>query len=214
MLKKILLFIVFLFLGLTLFFAVRWVLIALQVQTIISPNAQSKFSLATAPSQSFTIQVGSFSGNVLWQSRIAKQPTPMVGLQTLQQGEEIDTLDNGKASLSLNGVASISVSSLSSLNFIQTLPVNIVVEEKQGLVEYSLQNTQVPFSVRALDLLINITGDSVITVDKKASIITIYPKSGKATLAYNDTNNVSQVIELKSGQKAIFTNDTKTVVIQ
>lgn len=214
MIKNIVLFTLFLLLGIVIFLAARWTFVTFQTGSIISPKAQSKFSLATAPSESLTAQVTSLSGSVEWQSRIADTPSPLSGLIKLQQGESITTIDDGDVSITLSGIVSMELFPLTTINLIQTLPANIVIQQSEGQAEYNVLNSAIPFSVRGLDLLVHVMGDALIAVDKKTTTVTVSIKSGKAILAYNDTNNVSQLVDVKSGQKAVFINNTKTMAVR
>ena len=72
----------------------------------------------------------------------------------------------------------ITASSNTQINFIQTLPANFVVEQKKGLSMYD-KSGDIPVSVRALDLLINIEkGTCTISVDKDTSDIIVTANPG------------------------------------
>ena len=167
------------------------------------------FSIENAPSQSLTGEVTSISGNVSWQSRTANYATLITFPVKLLQGEEIDTQNNGEAIITFSKVGKITVSPNTQVNFIQTLPANFVIEQKQGLSTYDKAG-DVPVSVRALDLLINLEkGTCTVSVDKDTSDVTVTVNAGSATAAYNDTNSNTNILTISEGEKYLFNNNTK-----
>jgi hypothetical protein len=167
------------------------------------------FSIENAPSQSITGIVESFSGNVAWQSRSANYATLINSPVKLQQGDEINVQDNGQAITSFPNIVKISISPNTQVNFIQTLKVNFVAEEKQGNAFYE-KTGSIPVSIRAFDLLINLkNGAFSISVDKESAMVVINVGSGSATAAYIDTDNNTQILTIKEKQKYQFNNDTK-----
>jgi hypothetical protein len=183
-----------------------------QVIKIILPK--SLFSLETAPTNSLVGQVASLSGKVAWQSRVAPIAILINSPIKLQQGEEIDTYDNGSANINFTAFGTIFLSPNTQVNFIQTLPENFVVNQKQGTAIYT-KTGENPSSVIALDLLINInSGESKILVDKDTAKITITVETGSLTVAFNDTDNNTNVITLNSGDEYIFNDNTRLGVIK
>ena len=167
------------------------------------------FSIENAPDQSLIGEVASVSGNIAWQSRTANYATLISSPVKLQQGEEIDAQNNGNAVISFPGVGEITVFPNTQINFIQTLPANVVVEQKQGLSIYD-KNGNIPISIRALDLLINPTeGTCTVSVDKDSTEIIVTVDSGSATLAFNNINNVTNILTVKKGYEYVFNNNTK-----
>ena len=167
------------------------------------------FSIENAPSKSLSGNVASVSGNVAWQSRIASFATLINSPVKLQQGEKINTQSNGKAVINFPQVATITVSANTQLNFIQTLPANFVVDQAQGLSIYD-KNGDIPLSVRALDLLVNVkTGTCSVFVDKDTSNIAVAVSTGSAMIAFNDTNNNTNILTINKGEEYLFNNNTK-----
>ena len=167
------------------------------------------FSIENAPSQSLVGKVASISGNVAWQSRIASFATLINSPVKLQQGEKINTQSNGKAVINFPQVVTITASANTQLNFIQTLPANFVVDQAQGLSIYN-KNGDIPLSVRALDLLVNIkTGTCSVLVDKDTSNIVVSVSTGLAMIAFNDTNNSTNILTINKGEEYLFNNNTK-----
>ena len=167
------------------------------------------FSVENPPNQSLTGDILSMSGNVAWQSRIANYATLINSPIKIQQGEEIDVQNNGNAIIDFTKVGKISVSPNTQINFIQTLPANFVLEQKQGILTFD-KNGNIPASIRALDLLINIEeGSCTISVDKDSSDIIITVNSGSVTIAFNDTNNQTNILTIKEGKEYLFNNNTK-----
>ena len=180
---------------------------------ILSPISTLNFSLSAQPSKSLNGRLSYISGDVLWQSRIATQSSLITTNRIIQQGEEIDTGSKGKATLSL-GTVIATIASNSQLAIIQTLPNNIVLNQKDGFLQYKKSDDSIPFSVRGLDLLINLhEGESSVQVSKDISQIQLVVINGSAEVAYTDTKNMSITKNILPGQRFIFNNNTKKFVL-
>ena len=159
------------------------------------------FSIENSPKDSLTGEVSSISGSVAWQSRSSNYATLIDSNIKLQQGEEVLTHDNGKSVVTFPEVGTFTLFPNTQLSFIQTLPVNFVIEEDQGLATYD-KTSDKKLSVRALDLLINInSGTTTISVDKDTTDIIVSVNSGSASAAFNDTDNQTNIITLEEGKK-------------
>jgi len=209
MIKNIFLFIFSLFLAsLLIIFGYLW--LAPRNTKFLQPFfPKTLFSLENAPSNTLFGKTASASGEVFWQSRVATYATRINSPIKIQQGEEIDTYNNGKIFINFSSVGTISVFSDTQINFIQTLPANFVIEQKKGSVNYE-KTGNVPMSVRGLDLLINInSGKNTVFVDAKTAKIIVIVQTGSVTLTFNDTGNKTNILTVESGREYIFNNDTK-----
>jgi hypothetical protein len=183
-----------------------------EVIKIILPK--SLFSLENAPTDSLTGKIASFSGKVAWQSRIAPIAILINSPIKLQQGEEVDTYNDGSAIINFPQFGTITESSDTQINFIQTLKENFVLEQKQGTIIFD-KSGENQTSIIALDLLINInSGQSSITVDKDNSKITVAVKTGLATVAFDDNANNTNVVSIKNGDTYIFDDNSRTGTIK
>jgi hypothetical protein len=179
-----------------------------QIIKIILPK--SLFSLETAPTKSLVGQISSLSGKVAWQSRVAPVAILIDTPIKLQQGEEVDTYENGSAGINFPKFGTISLSPNTQVNLIQTLPENFVIDQKQGTAVY-VKTGETPVSVVSLDLLINInSGESTVSIDKDTLEITVTVKTGSSTVAFNDADNSTNVVTIDNGNKYTFDENTKT----
>jgi hypothetical protein len=167
------------------------------------------FSVENAPSQTLSGKIASMSGSVAWQSRTADYATLINSPVKLQQGEAISTYENGKATINFPAIGNMTFSPNTQVNFIQTLPANFVVEQKQGISTYT-KNGNIPVSIRALDLLINLEeGNCTVSVDKDSANITVTVNSGSIKVAFNDINNNTNIVTINEGEQYLFNNNTK-----
>jgi len=177
-------------------------------QTIIHPVAplrKTQFSLGTAPSDSLRGSVLSFSGSVGWESRTATPMTKLAKKRIIQQGEALETKDDGSVRVQFPNTATLDLSSDTHIDFAQTLPINLVLGQTKGTTTYTKAENRIPLSIRALDLLINIaSGSSQIIVDPDQNLVTVNVTSGQATAAYDDTKYISHVITIPQGQQFVF----------
>jgi len=183
-----------------------------QILKIILPK--TLFSLENAPTESLVGEIASFSGKVAWQSRVAPVAILINDPVKLHQGEEVDTYNDGNVNINFSNVVNIDADFNTQVNFIQTLPQDFVVEQKQGLVSYS-KTGENPVSIITLDLLVDInSGENAILVDKDKAIVTVTVKTGLVTAAFNDNNNNVNVVSIKSGESYIFDDNAKTGVFK
>lgn len=176
--------------------------------------SQNQFSLENAPSESIKGKIATLSGDVKWQNRVATQAAQIVNPQVIQQGEELITGDDGLVSVEIPTAGQISISPKTDISFVQTLPQNVVFAQTKGKAEY-LKTGSFPISIRSLSLLIQIeSGDIIVSLSEATPIVTIEVKDGLITVAYNDSQNVSQVLKIESGKRFVFNNDTLQGVIK
>ncbi len=179
----------------------------------ISQNKAAEFSVADPPKESVTGNITAMTGDVLWESRVATAPATIDRPVPVKQGENLVTKDNGNATVVFSGIGSVKLSPKTETDFIQTLPADFVVDQKKGMAGYT-KNGTVPFSIRSLHLLTAISGEISLAIDEDQPIVTITVKKGMATVAYNDAQMVSQRQTVDEGQKLIFDDDSRTLLIK
>lgn len=171
---------------------------------------KTSFSITNAPSSSKRGKVIPVGGTAQFLPRTSDFAKSISSPTTIVQGEEVDTLGNEKASVVFDKIVTVNLLPSTQVSLIQTLPVNFVFEQKQGNAVY-IRAGNIPISVRALDLLINIeSGKSNVYVDPDSSTIEVNVEAGEARLAFNDTDNQTQIVSLKTGEKYSFNNNTKS----
>ncbi len=211
--KSLVIFFLYFFLGIFLIFSFKRVNQIIYSQELNTPIATSSFSLDVAPGESLRGTIVSLSGDVLWQSRTATEPAKINKPMQIQQGEGIKTLEKGKALVIFANIANLSIDPKTEINFTQTLPTNILIEQNSGTVEYMKLNNN-PLSVRSLDLLTQINSGSIVAfISENQPYIIINVKSGSITVGYNDINYITQTLDITAGNSLIFKTDTKRVSV-
>ena len=177
------------------------------------PSLQTQFSLEKAPKNSVLGMITSYSGNVLWQSRISTAPPLTIfSSQKIQQGEGIMTGGNGTFIIQFDSILTISGTTNTAVNIIQTLPANFVFQQKEGMITYKKIDTTTPVSVRAFDLLITmVTGTCSLFADKDKSQVRVSVNSGSIDSAFTDSENTTTMLHVGEGHVLIFDNNTKKV---
>lgn len=172
-----------------------------------------QFSLEKAPKSSIKGTISKMSGNVEWTSRIATQGAKLTSPIFIQQGEEIDTKEDGNITILFENTASISLFTNTKIYFAQTLPQSFVVEQKEGAARYNKTNNT-PLAIRSLHLLTQ-QNDGLISVsiNKDTKIVIVTTEKGSATLAYNDKEYQSNVITILEGKQAIFDDNKRQIKI-
>lgn len=212
--KSLLIFLLFLVFGCVL--VVGYEYWKYEQNFFINPNSPitTKFSLSNAPTESLKGNIATMSGTVTWLSRTAKNPVNLISLRSVQQGEELGTGKNGKVSILINNAAAVIMSPNSDVNFIQMLPINLVMSQDKGTVIY--QNTgQNAMTVNTLDLITAVNRAwTVISVDPTTKTVTITVQRGSVTEGYEDSQNNSNVVTVNAGQQFVFDDTTQEGTVE
>ncbi len=180
------------------------------ITNIIQTVAKPDFSIANSPSESIRGSVKQMSGDVFWQSRVATNSSQINSLIFLQQGEEIQTKDNGNLVLEFPNIINMTVSPKTQIDFVQTLPQEFVISIASGSADIK-KLSDTPVSIRSYHLLIRQnTGDLSLNVDIEKGITSLNVISGSVTASYNDLDLTSHVIDFTGGQKANFNDATRS----
>jgi hypothetical protein len=186
---------------------------------IVTPKSEasnqitSSFSLENAPSESLKGIISTMSGEIDWTDRVATEASKIPSPVTIQQGEELSTGVKSSLSLVFPEVCTVKFSQSTDIQIIQTLPANIVFAQISGTGEYTKTDSE-PTSVKALNLLANIDGDAVITINQLKPVVTLTVKSGTATVAYNDLKYVSHEVTISAGHTYTFNSGTRRGVVK
>ncbi|KKQ47724.1 MAG: hypothetical protein US67_C0047G0011, partial [Candidatus Woesebacteria bacterium GW2011_GWD1_38_10] len=107
----------------------------------------------------------------------------------------------------------IEMSENTSVNVIQTLPINLVFRQSDGSAVFN-RTGENPLSVRTLSLLSDINGKAKITIDKDKNTIYLEVISGSTTVAYNDLEFISRQMTIEENQTYTFNQDTRKGVLR
>lgn len=180
-------------------------------QALSAPQISTQFSLEKAPKQSLQGQIASLSGVVLWQSRTATEGAKLLSPRILQQGENLETKDNGSVTFTFPHLGTISLQPKTKLEIIQTLPVNPVFTQDNGTATYN-KSGDLPLSIKSLHLLIMPkTGMLTVTTSEKLKTVRVSLANGSAEAAYEDTDNNTQTVMLKSDETLVYADDSREV---
>jgi hypothetical protein len=208
--KNIVIFALYLALGIFMFFVYKEVGIIMNTQRLTSPLPEIPFSLNFAPSETLKGNIISLSGDVKWQSRTATQASQITHKIEIQQGEDILTGKDGTISILIPEKLNINLGPESEINFIQTLPENILIEQKSGIALYENPKKQ-NVTVRISGLIVKLnSGNTKVTTDPKSDYVTI-DVDGNITASYNDLNIISRIVSVAQNKRLIFDKELKTV---
>ena len=169
----------------------------------------TKFSLEQAPSDSIRGQITGMSGEIWWQSRTATEPAKLTEAITIQQGETLIASDEGKLTVSFNQAATITLFPETRVEIIQTLPLNLVFNQTQGVGQY-LVSGPTPVTVRSLNLIVNLDdGLLVVDTDEETGAIILGLKTGRAKVGYNSPEFDSKVWQLEPGDVFEYDNNER-----
>ena len=206
--KNLLIFLGYFLVGITLVFGLKQTVKTINEQKLQTPIASHSFSLYSAPNNSLTGTVVSLNGDVEWESRTAIKASKIDKLIPIQQGESITTKE-GNAKVNFSDTLNLNIFRNTKINFIQTLPQNIVVSQNSGLAEFKSYTK--PVTVRTINLItkMNNNSDMEISFSSTRPIVMITIKSGSAVVAYNDPYFITQIADISSGEIFYFNTSTK-----
>lgn len=208
-LKQLGLFVVSVVIGIGIVFLYAVLVPPFQKKTMASPLPQTLFSFENAPTASLKGMITAFSGEAKWESRTATQPAILTQVQSIQQGDEVDTGDDGTMTLRFPSVLSVTLNPQTSLAFYQTLPDNFVLTQNSGSATYVQQKTT-SLSIRSHHLLIQQNGGTMTVItDPDTANVSLTVEKGSVTVAYNDSDNVSNVLSIPQGKQFIFHDDVR-----
>ncbi len=171
---------------------------------------KSNFKLAP-PRLALTGTISGIKGEVKKQGREDEDYAVVKSLDNVIEGESFATGKNGNLSFDFADFASIEIKSNSEISLSNLIPDQFLIIQREGSVAYKTLIQDKPLSVRSLHLLITILGSFQISTAKTGKIM-VEALSGTTKLAYVDTENETQVVELTSG-KAIFDDTTRTIIL-
>lgn len=164
------------------------------------PNFEpTKFSLDQAPSDSIKGQIINMTGEIWWQSRTATEPAQLKDTISVQQGEIWIASESGNLTIEFAPAATITLFPKTKIEIVQTLPLNLVFNQIQGITQYQAFGSS-PVTIRSLNLIVNLEdGLLVVDTDEATGAIILGLKTGRAKVGYNSPEFDSKVWELEPG---------------
>lgn len=207
--KKLLIFLVFLFIGIILG-STCYIWKNNQTNDDIERvKKEPRFSVDEAPKNSEKGTIQTMTGTIKWQSRIATEASQIIQPVPIQQGDELISGEDGSAVVNYLSGLTISLSPDSHISVVQTLPTNFVFNQINGTIEYQ-KDSPISLGVRSLHLLAQIDNGSVqIVTDEKAMTVEITVKRGSVRIAFNDLENISNVVSLSQGDRYLFDDEKR-----
>lgn len=214
--KSLKLFLIFLLIGIIGAVGYLWLNKKKPNIHIYSPVSEQadNFSINNPPKEAKKGRIENMEGDVDYESRTATIAAKLPAPVDIQQGEKLATGKDGNIKVSFTDAGMIDISPDSEVLFAQTLPNNLVINQSKGMVEYQ-KDGSIPISVRSLNLLASLKdGTMKVVVDKDNATINIKVNMGNATVAYNDVDMKSIVINLNEGDGFVFDDNVRTGLIK
>ncbi len=175
----------------------------LYIQVIALSDNKASYDGSRAPPNALQGSITYIDGEVLWQSRTATEAAELGGSTPIQQGETIETGDDGEVTILFDEDTLIDIFSKSSVSFTQTLPANIVITHRGGEVEYSQETATIPLSIRVGHLLVKLH-EGAISIIFEESNVTVRVIEGSATTVYNSLEYETNYEELNKGESFFY----------
>ena len=190
-----------LILGISLLIGIGISVIYIQV---IALDETTSYDGSQAPPDALQGSITYMDGVVLWQSRTATEAAELSGSTPIQQGESIETGEDGEVTILFDEDTLIDIFSESSVSFTQTLPANIVITHRRGEVEYSQETATIPLSIRVGHLLVKLNDGTISITLIEESDVTVRVIEGSATAVYNDLEYETNYEELDEGESFFY----------
>ena len=190
-----------LILGISLLIGIGISVIYIQV---IALDETTSYDGSQAPPDALQGSITYMDGVVLWQSRTATEAAELSGSTPIQQGESIETGEDGEVTILFDEDTLIDIFSESSVSFTQTLPANIVITHREGEVEYSQETATIPLSIRVGHLLVKLHEGAISITLIEESDVTVRVIEGSATAVYNDLEYETNYEELDEGESFFY----------
>lgn len=211
--KYFILFLAFLVIGFTSVLGYRLITTRTNepITNIINNIKKPGFSIEEAPSESIRGNIKEMSGEIGWVSRTATEASKITNSQTLQQGEEIQTGENGNLTVEFPSEALIKILPKTQVDFVQTLPNDFVASIASGSATFT-KISIIPVSIRAMHLLVRQNdGEVSVAIDSDKLLVNVNVLSGSIRVAYNDLNLDSQVVDFSTGKSFSFNDATRKI---
>jgi len=127
-------------------------------------------------------------------------------------GESVATKEDSSASVIIENIITATMDESAEVVFANVFANNMVLQQKAGKVTYQLVDGVNPVAVRALHALISIrSGETIITIIDTDISVTV--KNGSVKLAIVDSDNDTNVWELKEGQRADVDDTAREITV-
>lgn len=187
------------------------------VRVLYIHNKESSFVPKAAsyqidpPSQASKGEITNLSGDVKKFSRTSIDfESTKIGEKVLL-GEKIATGEDGKTVVEFNNLAKITFASKSEAAFVETIPSQFSIRQTNGVITY--EGKDKPIFVRSMHMLLSLTGQARVNVEKDNGKITVDLLSGKATIGMKDNDNQTNKWDLKKGQRVFIDDEARSLSI-
>lgn len=205
--KNLTLLIVFLFLGIVVGGGVFiWNHKAEDLKRI-EKITEPPFTIEHPPNNSERGMIRSMKGLVKWESRVATEASQITMPVPIMQAEKLETGDDSEVAIHFESGLDISLSQNAQIEFTQTHLYNFVFNQLKGSIEYQ-KSSSIPLGVRTRRLLTTVDkGDVIIVLDDATGNVEVIIKKGSAKVAFNNSENISTVMNIKEGETLKFDHE-------
>ena len=163
------------------------------------------------PTLALTGKVEQITREVKKRSREDKDFREIKTGEKIIQGEILSTGEKARVEVVFPGFVKLKIQPNSEIGFSDLIAEEFLLSQRNGSVTYEFIDSKNTLSVRSLHLLSAIqTGITQINVESQQGRVTLENISGKTKIAYVNSENKTQVLELTKG-KTIFDDTTHTI---
>jgi hypothetical protein len=189
-----------------------------QIMHMITPRPEADQPLAGIPQPTFALVppdaavsgiLTVVSGHAEKLSRTDSEYKEASTGATILLGESVATKDNSSAMATVSGIVNVTMGPHAELVFANLFPTDFVLQQKSGKIDYTVAQ---PISVRALHTLVSIDSGEII-INSIDTDISITVKTGSVKFALVDTDNNTNVWNLKAGQRANIDDTARQVYL-
>ena len=167
------------------------------------------------PQQSIGATLTVLNGIITEYSRNSTEAASISDSTRLVQGDSIESDATSSAQLVFDNNLYLEMGPSANLQFIDTIPSELLLWQQDGQIEYSSTASATPITIRSLSLLTTIASSSAtITVNApKPRQITILSGLAPIKVAYQDKDANTHVVDLPPTTRAIYTHSTRLLTL-
>ena len=168
-----------------------------------------------APERSLTATLTTISGMITKSPRGSTESAAIYNSTTIIQGDGITSDATSSALINFENGTQILVGKKANLQFINTIPEEMLLWQQDGFAKYQATPSAAPITVRSLSLLTTISsGSATIQVNEpRGNIITITTNDSPITVAYQDKDSNTHIINIPTNSTATYNHIRRTLTI-
>lgn len=154
-------------------------------------------------------EITELEGEIKFQKRGSLEFESISEPQQILQGEALITGEDGSAEITFGSNIFFTLQEETEIAVWQSLPEQFVIVHRNGIVTYT-NNTDSPFTIRSAPIIAILTnGEAEVIRDEEDGTVSLALTEGSMEIAYNNSDFISQIVELEEGDTFVIDIETR-----